>query len=137
VVPSDTPTQPATVPPAELAPDPLPAYNTGVPLYNGECFDFETGFPVTPPDLECDVFLNANTVFQQINGAKLSGYVTMKPPTRTYCINATYEPGDLAIQTDLYYCFITNQGQPGFVVVRQYLGGVPMTGIVFDFWIFH
>lgn len=120
--------------PVEAAPDPLPASTTGVILNNGECFDFDTG-QVTVLDAQCDVWLVESALFRQVNGAQLSGYATFLPPTRSQCLGGRYEPGDLAIQTDLYLCLITNQGFPGFVVARSYRGGVPATGIVFDYWV--
>lgn len=133
--PSPSQTQPAPPTPAEIAPNPLPASHTGVILNNGECFNFDNGL-VTPPDDQCDVWLAEPALFRQQNGAQLSGYVTLSPPTRGHCATGRYEPGDLAVQTDLYMCFITNEGRIGFVVVRQYRGGVPFTGIVFDYWVF-
>jgi len=36
----------------------------------------------------------------------------------------------------MYMCFITNEGRIGFIVVREYRGGIPFTGIVFDYWVF-
>lgn len=130
--PPDTPT--AT--PEETAPNPLPVTNTGITLNNGECFNFDNG-QVLAPDAQCDVWLYQPAMFRQMNGAQISGYVTMEPPTRSYCAAGRYEPGDLAVQTDLYYCFISNEGNIGFIVARNYLGGVPFTGIVFDYWVFH
>jgi len=130
---TSAPTESAT--PAEAAPDPLPVSNTGLALNNGECFNFDTG-QVTAPDAQCDVWLVEPALFRQMNGAQLSGYVTMTAPTRTHCVAGQYESGDLALQTDLYMCFITNESQVGFVVVRDYLGGIPSTGVVFDYWVF-
>lgn len=130
--PPDTPT--AT--PEETAPNPLPVTNTGIILNNGECFNFDNG-QVIAPDAQCDVWLYQSAMFRQMNGAQISGYVTMEPPTRSHCAAGRYEPGDLAVQTDLYYCFISNEGNIGFIVARNYLGGVPFTGIVFDYWVFH
>lgn len=121
--------------PAKNAPDPLPASNTGIMLKNGECFNFDNG-QVTAPNAECDEWLAEPALFRQMNGAQLSGYVTITAPTRGHCLQAKYESGDLALQTDLYMCFITNQGRAGFVVVRDYLGGIPSTGIIFDYWVF-
>ena len=132
---SPTQTQPASPAPEENAPDPLPASHTGVILNNGECFNFDNG-QVTPPDGQCDVWLAEPALFRQQNGAQLSGYVTLLAPTRSHCASGRYEPGDLAVQTDLYMCFITNEGRIGFVVVRQYRGEAPFTGIVFDYWVF-
>ncbi len=120
--------------PAETAPDPLPAATTGVILNNGECFDFDNG-QITALNADCDLWLADSALLRPVNGAQLSGYVTMTPPTRSQCLSGRYEPGDLAVQTDLYMCLITNQGQPGFVVARSYLGGIPFTGIVFDYWV--
>jgi len=51
-------------------------------------------------------------------------------------LEGRYEPGDLALQTDLFMCFITNEGQAGFVVVRSYLGAIPFSGVTFDYWVF-
>ncbi len=121
--------------PAETAPDPLPASNTSITLNNGQCFNFDNG-QVTAPDAQCDVWLVEPALFRQMNGAQVSGYVTMNAPTRTHCVAGQYESGDLALQTDLYMCFITNEGRVGFVVVRDYLGGIPSTGVVFDYWVF-
>lgn len=123
-----------TSPPDETAPVPLPASTTGVILNNGECFDFDTG-QVAALNAQCDVWLAEAALFRQVNGAQISGYVTLTPPTRSQCLAGRYEPGDLAVQTDLYMCLITNQGMPGFVVVRSYRGEVPFTGIVFDYWV--
>jgi len=130
LLPTDT-----AAPPAETAPDPLPASNTGVILNNGECFNFDNG-QVTAPDTECDVWLVEPALFRQMNDAQVSGYVTLTAPTRTYCLEGRYEPGDLALQTDLFMCFITNEGQAGFVVVRSYLGAIPFSGVTFDYWVF-
>jgi hypothetical protein len=128
------PTTAPTVAPVEAAPDPLPASTTGVILNNGECFDFDTG-QVTALNAQCDVWLAEPALFRQVNGARLSGYVTLTPPMRSQCLAGRYEPGDLSVQTDLYMCLITNEGVPGFVVVRSYRGDVPFTGIVFDYWV--
>jgi hypothetical protein len=127
---------PASATPEEIAPAPLPATHTGIILNNGECFNFDNG-QVTAPDAQCDVWLVEPALFRQVNSAQISGYVTMTPPSRSQCASGRYEPGDLGVQTDMYVCFITNQGDIGFIVVRQYLGTVPFTGIVFDYWVFH
>jgi hypothetical protein len=119
----------------EIAPDPLPAGFTGIILNNGECINFDTG-AITPPDAQCDVWLTGAGLFHQMNAAKLSGYVTMTAPSRSHCIGARYEAGDLAVQTDLFMCFMTNENRPGYIVVREYRGGIPFTGIVLDYWVF-
>jgi hypothetical protein len=135
--PTVTVVTPATGTPEEVAPSPLPATNTGIILNNGECFNLDDGLVLAAPDAQSDLWLVAPAMFRQINGAQLSGYnVSYDPPTRTKCANGKYEAGDLAIQTDLHMCFITNLGKVGFIVVRQYRGVVPFTGIVFDYWIF-
>jgi len=132
----DTPQPTETVAvPVEIAPEPLPASAKGIILNNGECFNFDND-QVTAPDTECDVWLAEPGLFRQMNGAQVSGYVTMTAPTRTYCVEGRYEPGDLAVQTDLYMCFISSDGRIGFVVARSYLGAIPFTGIVFDYWVF-
>jgi hypothetical protein len=136
---SDTAVPPASDTPSptpeENAPDPLPASHTGVILNNGECFNFDNG-QVTAPDSQCDVWLAEPALLRQRNGAQLSGYVTLAPPARSHCAAGRYEPGDLAVQTDLYMCFISNEGQIGFMVARGYRGEAPLTGIVFDYWVF-
>jgi hypothetical protein len=132
--PTPAPTESAA--PSEFAPDPLPATHTGVIFNNGECFDFDSGQVVAAPDDECDVWLAEPALFRQVNGAQLSGYVTREPPSRGHCLGATYDATEKAVQTDLYYCFITTEGGPGFVVPRSYRGGIPFTGIVFDYWLF-
>lgn len=137
--PSSTPTDTAIPPsptPAEFAPNPLPAAYTGVVLHMGECFNFDNGQTVASPDAQCDIWLIDPGYLHQQNGAHVSGYVTLEPPSRTYCAGVKYESGDLAIQTDMYYCFITNEGRVGFIVPRQYLSIAPLTGFVFDYWIF-
>lgn len=136
--PTETPTATSTptATPEEMAPDPLPAAYTGIILNNGECFNFDNGQVVAAPDAQCDVWLAEPALFRQVNGLQLSGYVTMEPPSRTHCLEGRYEPGDLAVQTDLYMCFITAEAHVGFIVVRQYIGSVPITGIVFDYWVF-
>jgi len=136
--PSATPPPPAvTATPEEVAPVPLPATHTGIILNNGECFNFDNGQVLTAPDAQCDLWLAGSALFRQLNGAQLSGYnVSYTPPTRSACVGGRYEPGDLAVQTDLHMCFISNEGQVGFIVVRQYRGGVPFTGIAFDYWVF-
>jgi hypothetical protein len=128
---------PISVTPEEVAPSPLPVTNTGIILNNGECFNLDNGQVLAAPEAQCDLWLVAPAMFRQVNGAQLSGNnVSYTPPTRSKCVNGKYEAGDLAIQTDLHMCFITNLGALGFVVVRQYRGAVPFTGIVFDYWIF-
>jgi len=134
--PTSTESPPVTATPQEVAPDPLPATNTGIILNNGECFNFDTGQALVSPDAQCDVWLVQSALFRQVNGVKISGYVTMTVPTRSMCAAARYETGDLAVQTDLYYCFISNEGNVGFIVARDYRGGIPSTGIVFDYWVF-
>ncbi len=134
--PTSTEPPPVTATPQEVAPDPLPATNTGIILNNGECFNFDTGQVLVSPDAQCDVWLVQSALFRQVNGVKISGYVTMTVPTRSMCAAARYETGDLAVQTDLYYCFISNEGNIGFIVARDYRGGIPSTGIVFDYWVF-
>ncbi|MFH1524903.1 MAG: hypothetical protein ABIF04_08040 [Chloroflexota bacterium] len=139
IPPTDTPTETPTPTstPQEVAPNPLPATNTGILLYNDQCFNFDNGQTALAPDAQCDVWLAEPALFRQVNGAQLSGYnVSFTPPTRSQCISATFDPTDLAIQTDLHMCFHTNEGQVGFIVVRQYLGSMPFTGIVFDYWVF-
>jgi hypothetical protein len=120
----------------ENAPDPLPVTNTGVILNNGECFNFDNGQTLAAPDGQCDVWLVEAALFRQVNEVQISGYVTQSPPSRTHCAEGRYESGDLAVQTDLFYCFITAEGHVGFIVVRDYRGGIPSTGIVFDYWVF-
>ncbi|MGH2581273.1 MAG: hypothetical protein ACRDFQ_00060 [Anaerolineales bacterium] len=120
----------------ETAPDPLPAANTSIALNAGECFDFDTG-AISTPDGDCDMWAVEGALVRQMNGAKMSGYVTSAPPSNSYCILAAYDPNDIAIQTDLYMCFISNQGTPGFVVARSYIGSVPFTGFIFDYWLYN
>ena len=135
LTPSPTLVTPTSTP-EEVAPDPLPVAYTGVILNNGECFNFDDG-AVSVPDQRCDVWLQQSGLFRQMNGAQLSGYnVSYNPPTRSRCVSAKFDPTDLAIQTDLYMCFHSDEGQVGFIVAREYLGSAPYTGIVFDYWVF-
>lgn len=133
--PEATTTETATPTPNEFAPDPLPASHTGVNLTAGDCFDFDNG-QVTAPNGSCDMWAVEGALIRPMNGASISGYVTMTAPSRNDCVAGQYEPGDLAIQTDLYMCFITNDGAVGFVVARSYLGSVPFSGFSFDYWTF-
>jgi hypothetical protein len=128
--PADTST------PSEFAPDPLPASHTGVVLNVGECFDFDSGQVLTSAAAGCDMWQPEPALVRQMNGASISGYVTFEVPSKSRCVAATYDPNDLAIQTDLYMCLMTNEGAVGFLVARSYLGGVPMTGFAFDYWLF-
>ncbi len=138
VLPSPAPTALLPSPtPEEIAPNPLPPVYSGITLYNGECFDLDSGQIFTSANAQCDVRLVEPALIRQQKGARLSGYVTRTPPTRSACLGARYEPGDLAMQTGLYYCFITNAGQPGFLVPTGYLGGIPPTAVVFDYWVFY
>lgn len=107
----------------------------GIIMSNGECFDLDSRQMAAAPDAACDLWLVAPTLFRQMNGAKLSAYVTLAPPTRSQCANSRYEPGDVALQTDLFFCFISNKGRVGYVLVH-YLGDVPNPGIVFDYLLF-
>ncbi|MEX1247458.1 MAG: hypothetical protein WEA61_03155 [Anaerolineales bacterium] len=120
----------------DVAPDPMPAATTGIVLYGGECYDFDDGLVSGPDDDDCDIWMAEATLIRQMYGMQLSGYVTLSAPTRSYCVEARYEPGDLAVQTDLYMCFITNKGSVGFMVAREYIGSMPIEGIVFDYWLF-
>ena len=124
-----------TVTANEAAPDPLPAANTGIALNAGQCFDFDTG-AISAPDANCDMWAVEGALVRQMNAAQISGYVTFEAPSKSDCLSATYDPNDLAIQTDLYMCFISSQGTPGFVVARGYLGAAPFTGFVFDYWLY-
>jgi hypothetical protein len=124
-----------TVTANEAAPDPLPAANTGIEFSASLCFDFDSG-AISAPDSNCDLWAVEGALVRAINGASISGYVTFSAPSKSDCISATYEPSDLAIQTDLYMCFISSQGTPGFIVARGYLGAAPFTGFVFDYWLY-
>lgn len=123
-------------PQAENAPVPLPAAQTGIPLKNGECFNFDSGQVVSSPDDQCDVWLVEPALFRQMNSARISGYVTLSPPARTQCSSSLYETGDIAVQTDMFMCFITNQAGIGYIVVRAFQGEVPTTGVILDYWVF-
>lgn len=132
--PTQTPS--ATTTPNEIAPDPLPASHTGVTLNVDECFDFDSGLVVAADAAGCDMWQAESALVRQMNGAQISGYVTFIAPTKSDCLAATYDPNDLAVQTDMYMCFISNDGGVGFLVPRSYLGSVPFTGFGFDYWVF-
>ena len=141
-VPSETPAPSATPLPSatatlqQTAPDPLPSSHTGFNMNTGECFDYDTGLMLSAPDGECDIWLAESVLLKQVNKAQTSGYTTFTPPSLSACQSAQYDPNDLAVQTDLYMCFTSNQGNYGFIVARGYLGSVPFTGIVFDYWLY-
>lgn len=134
VAPTHTVAPSAT--PNDVAPDPLPATHTGIILSLNECFDFDSGLVLTADNAECDMWLKESILIGQMNGTQISGYVTFTAPTKSDCLAGTSDPNDLAIQTDLYMCFITADGAVGFVVARDYLGAVPFTGFTFDYWVF-
>lgn len=140
--PSDTPvpgpTSTSTPEPDETAPVPLPASHTGIILQHGECYDLDTGNAPYVMGPACDMLFSPPYVIQMQNGAQISGYATLTPPSLSHCVGATYEPGDLSPNTDLYLCFRTNEGHYGFIVQRP--DGAPFeissTRLVFDYWVF-
>ncbi len=137
VPPTITPLPSATPTIQQNAPNPLPASHTGFNMNNGECFDYDSGIMASAVNGDCDIWLAESGLLRQVNAAKTSGYVTISAPTLFDCQNTQFDPNDLAVQTDLYMCFESNQGHVGFIVARGYLGGIPFTGIVFDYWIFN
>ena len=134
--PSPTATILPTAAPQEIAPEPLPASNTGIVLYPNDCFDLDTGGVSAALTPGCDLLVPAPMLLRPQNGAQISGYVTFEVPTRSQCLAARYEPGDLSPNSDLYMCFRTNAGRYGFIVQRMDAPGAPPGRMIVDYWVF-
>jgi hypothetical protein len=140
--PTDTPMPaPPTDTPVSLdvtPPSPLPASHTGIILNDDECYDLDTGDAPYVRDDDCDILLVYPQILRPQNGAQLSGYAEMTPPSSGTCNAKAFDPGDLAPNTDLYICFFTNEGNYGFIVQRP--DGAPFDvashRLVFDWWLY-
>ena len=137
--PIPEPTTTWTATPEETAPDPLPVQNTGITLQNGECYDLDTGDAPYVMDADCDILSTVNQELLPQNGALLSGYADMNPPTRSECMLKEYASDHLVAQSDLYLCFVTSEGDYGFLVGRQDSAPFEIysTRLIFDYWVFH
>lgn len=134
--PPPTPTDTAV--PDIFAPDPLPMTNTGIILNDGECYDLDNGHAPYTLDDDCDILLVYPQILRPQNGAQLCGHATLTPPSSNDCASAAFDPGDLAPNTDLYICFLSDEGNHGFIVQRH--DGAPFDTashrLVFDWWVY-
>jgi hypothetical protein len=130
--PTDTPI------PDPTAPSPLPMTHTGIILNDDECFDLDDGASPYVLDADCDILLVYPQILRPQNGAQLSGQATFEAPSRGDCAAAVFDPGDLAPNTDLYICFLSDEGHYGFIVQRP--DGAPFDiashRLVFDWWVY-
>ena len=139
-----TNTVPALPPPTDTsvpdvnAPDPLPISHTGIILDDGECYDLDNGHAPHVLDADCDILLVYPQILRPQNGAQLCGHATLTAPSLADCEAAAYDPGDLAPNTDLYICFLSDEGHYGFLVQRH--DGAPFETashrLVFDWWVY-
>jgi hypothetical protein len=141
VPPTDTSMAPAptdTTPPDATAPSPLPVSNTGIILNEGECYDLDNGSAPYVLDGDCDILLVSILTLQPQNGAQLSGYADLSAPSLATCMGKAFDAGDLAPNTDLYICFLSDEGHYGFIVQRP--DGAPFDvsshRLVFDWWLY-
>ncbi|MBN2045372.1 MAG: hypothetical protein JW757_10160 [Anaerolineales bacterium] len=134
---TDTPIPPAAATPdpsTVYAPDPLPAQYTGLIFETGACYNFDTYQPVAVDDLTRDICMPQYGLLEPQNGGLISGSAPMEPPSKGYCINPNLLPDPVAVQTDLYLCFQTNQGTYGFFVAREYQ--MDLDRVIFDLYLF-
>ncbi|MGD8814746.1 MAG: hypothetical protein PVI78_09765 [Anaerolineales bacterium] len=121
-----------------IAPDPLPISHTGIILDDGECYDLDNGHAPHVLDADCDILLVHPQILRPQNGAQLCGHATLTAPSLADCEAAAYDAGDLAPNTDLYICFLSDEGHYGFLVQRH--DGAPFETashrLVFDWWVY-
>jgi hypothetical protein len=144
VPPPPTNTVPALPPPTDTpipdvnAPDPLPMTHPGIILDDGECYDLDNGHAPHMLDADCDILLVYPQILRPQNGAQLCGHATLTPPSRGDCEAAAFDSGDLAPNTDLYICFLSDEGHYGFIVQRP--DGAPFETsshrLVLDWWVY-
>lgn len=86
-------------------------------------------------DDSSDLFLENEALLVSLNDARISGYGHPEAPFLDMCfeILAGNEAPAVALQTDLFYCFQTNQGRYGFVVPRVIDA---VNGFAFDAYLF-
>ena len=113
-VPTAT-TDPYTI----FAPDPLTVAYTGLIFEAGTCYDLDVLQSGDVMDSDRDLCMNRFGLLEPQNGGLMSGYATMVPPSKGECITPNLLPDPIAVQTDLYLCFQTNQGVYGFFVARE------------------
>ncbi|MCF6277131.1 MAG: hypothetical protein L3J16_00035 [Anaerolineales bacterium] len=130
---------PPTVAADAFAPDPLTVEWIDIPFAPGGCMDMDNLQPVT--DASCDVELASDGwLITPRNGGLFSGYGSLTPPSKNDCIaseTASELSGNpLALMTDLYLCFKTNQGTYGFFVMRSGPDENGFNVTVFDAYLF-
>ena len=136
-VPTNTAERSALGPPIDpssiYAPDPLGPGDTGYIFDSGACFDLDAAFPVN--DATCDLYLDSNGILEPRNGAIMTGYASLSPPSLGQCMGAALTNEQLAPGTDMYFCFQTNQSLYGFFVMR-FDQMFDLNRIVFDMYVF-
>ena len=130
-----TPDEPAGVggggEPDVIAPDPLPAPNTGFVMTTGQCFDLDMYGVVPMTDTTCDFELEPFTLIPK-NGSWFSNYGGQTAPSLNTCLAQIYSQDSFETLVDQYVCFHTNQFVPGFFVRREISPNI----YSFDFWLF-
>jgi len=131
--PTDTP-----IPPDPTAPSPLPMTHTGIILNDGECYDLDNGDVPFVLDADCDILKVPPQILRPQNGALLSGHADLTPPSLSDCMGKAFDAGDLSPNTDLYICFLSDEGHYGFFVQRP--DGAPFEisahRVIFDWWVY-
>lgn len=131
--PTDTP-----IPLDPTAPSPLPMTHTGIILNDGECYDLDDGNAPYVLDADCDILKVPPQILRPQNGALLSGYADLTPPSLSDCMGKDFDAGDLSPNTDLYICFLSDEGHYGFFVQRS--DGAPFEisahRVIFDWWVY-
>ena len=126
---TDTP-DPSTV----YAPDPLPAQYTGLIFDAGTCYDFDAPQLVAVDDAARDICMIQFGLLEPQNGGLMSGYAPMEPPSKGYCTNPNLLADPIAVQTNLFLCFQTNQSIYGFFVALEYQ--MDQDRVIFDMYLF-
>ena len=127
--PSPTP-EPADI----YTPNPLGPEFSGMWIAVGTCYDMDILY--TSEGEACDLVLEQDGLLFPVYGALLSGYAFDTEPDLVKCIEVIsiiQNDDPVAVQSDLYMCFLTNAGRYGFFVARQI---DIQNGIAFDAYLF-
>jgi hypothetical protein len=127
--------EPPTKPPVITdlyPPDPLGPQYTGMWFSAAACNDMDALLSIDTTQT-CDLYLQASAaMLEPINGALITGYATSHPPSLNTCQAVALGAAPVAVQTDAYLCFLTNERRYGFIVVREH-GDM---GITYDAYVF-
>ena len=122
-----------TAPANAYAPDPLGPEWSSMAFSGGKCYDLDALYYAE--EAACDVSLSADGwLITPQNGALFSGNGSLIVPSLNDCKAAQMSTDPIALMSDLYLCFKTNQGVYGFFVMRE----APQSSglIVFDAYLF-